>query len=201
MARPRKALAIDVKPRAIEAAMQILREAPDLLSLSAIARAIGVSAPALYAHFTGKDDLLEQVRARALDDMLAAKRAALAGLTGDSLARLRAGGHDYVSFAQANPALYRLIFAPEHDRATHAVSLDAASVAPLTEAVRAAKAEGYLSGAEPAAVAHGLWFAVHGAVMMALDGQLPGTDADRWARAYGAVTTLTDLIATTKPNT
>ncbi|WP_171904794.1 TetR/AcrR family transcriptional regulator [Hoeflea olei] len=216
MARPRKDEAIDIRGEAVRAAIIQLGEDPAGLSLSAIARRIGCSAPALYSHFDSKDDLLAQVRAAAFAEMMEAKRRRFVGLSAEPLARLAAGGHDYVDFARANPALYRLIFAPEagkpagkggdkgHDQghgqapAHPEVNLDAAAIAPLAAGLGAAGPSAM--GAEAAAeIAHMMWFTVHGAIMMALDGQLPGPEAARWARAHEAVDTVMRLLVSHFP--
>lgn len=195
MARPRREDSIDVKAEALKAAIRLLHEDPGSLSLGAIARRVGCSAPALYAHFTGKDDLLEQARLAAHAEMIAAKRARFAGFQGDPLDRLRAGGRDYVAYAQANPALYRLIFAPSHGTGAGGASLTEAALAPLAAGVRAAQAAGFARGVEAGALAEAMWFAVHGAILMALDRQLPGPDAERWQRAMQAVDTVMALLA------
>jgi len=193
MARPRKDQARDIRAGAVEATLDQLAEDPDGLSLAAIAGRIGCSAPALYAHFTGKDDLLDEARNRASADMMAAKRARFAGVTGSPLDRLCDGGRDYVGFAEANPALYRLVFAPAHRAG--GLSLDDATIAPLAAGVRDAQAQGHAAGADADEVARMMWFTVHGAIMMALDHQLPGPDAARWQSAYAAVDTMIALLS------
>ncbi|MDP3340213.1 TetR/AcrR family transcriptional regulator [Frigidibacter sp.] len=196
MARPRKDEAIDIKARALTAAIEILREDPEGLSLAVLARRVGCSAPALYAHFEGKDDLLDQTRAAACAEMMEAKRQRFAGFDGDPCARLRAGGRDYVIFARDNPALYRLIFAPRHALAEQPdISFSDAVIAPLVAGVRAAQPSGFAAGAEASEVAQMMWFAVHGAIMMALDRQLPGPEAARWQRALATVDTVMALLA------
>lgn len=201
MARPKKENAIDIKGRAIDETLTLLREAPQSLSLSALAKRIGCSAPALYAHFKGKDELLEQARERAFrefseDDALrfdAGTAGALpesSGTAATSVRRIGETGHAVIRYARDQPALYRLIFAPDHDDKHARLDIADLTMRPLAAAIRAAMAQVEQGGrADPEALAQMLWFSLHGAVMMALDRQMPGPDEARWARATAILDT------------
>lgn len=197
MARPRKDLAIDIKARAIEATIAQLAAAPESLSLAAVARRIGCSAPALYAHFRNKDDLLEEARRAAFAELIREKARRYAAPISDPLARLAEGGRAFVAFARDNPALYRLIFAPGHGGAARVEPVEAA-LAPLVAGLRAAQAAGFARGADPEALARALWCAAHGAIMTALDDRSPGAGETRWEQAFDAVSTIMSLISDTR---
>lgn len=95
----------------ITAAGTLLEEVPsvDLLSLRAVARQAGVSAPSVYLHFEDKLQLVLAV----LERRFATLRAAVAERThdlSDPRAELRAACEAYCDFATANPGSYRVMF-------------------------------------------------------------------------------------------
>lgn len=194
MSRPRKQDAIDIRARAIDETISLLRLDPSALSLGSIARRIGCSAPALYAHFANKDDLLEQARVTALADLLAEKRRRYAAKGGDPLMRLDEGGRAFIDFASENPALYRLIFAPGHVQTGSAVTLEVTTIVPLANGIRAGQAAGLVVDGDSERLAWTMWFAVHGAIMMVLDGQVSDAGGDRWSSAHATVDTVMGLI-------
>ncbi|WP_425053132.1 TetR/AcrR family transcriptional regulator [Psychromarinibacter sp. S121] len=192
MARPKKQDAIDIKSKAIVEASALLREAPDRLSLSSLAKRIGCSAPALYAHFTNKDDLLNRVRERVFTEMVEMRQTHIDEAALCPVEAIRRRGHGAVDFAIEHPALYRLIFAPSHDASAHEINLCDESIGPITDRVRTVLSNGSAKNAD--AIARTIWFATHGAIMIALDGQLEGPDQARWERAHATVDTVIDLF-------
>src|SRR6476619_7669930 len=100
----------DLRAAAIEAGLQLLedREADDL-GLREVARAVGVSATALYRHFPDKAALLRALAEAGLAQLAAAQRQAAAE-AGGGAAGFGATGRAYVRFALDHPALFRLIF-------------------------------------------------------------------------------------------
>ncbi len=85
------------------------REGVAALSLRGVAREAGVSAAAPYHHFKDRAALLEAIAHEGNVAMHAAIRAAFEG-SEPGQARVVAVGVAYVTFALANPALYRLMF-------------------------------------------------------------------------------------------
>lgn len=195
MARPRKEDAIDIRGRAVTEAIALMRESPDNLSLSALSKRIGCSAPALYAHFANKDDLLERVRERVFDEMLTGRTDRAEGEEAHD--KVRDEARSFIEFARENPALYRLVFAPQHSAEETRIQIDTAAVAPMAAAVRATgmNRNGHANGQPAETLAHTIWCTVHGAIMMALDGQYEGSDAARWSRVHEALDTVVDLLA------
>ncbi len=194
MARPRKQDALDIQARAVQEAIALLRQ-DQTITLSAVARRVGCSAPALYAHFVDKNDLLRAVRAAAFAEMTRVKATRYAAPTADPATRLRDGGHAYVAFARENPRLYRLLYAPAPEIGAESDRIAKGALDALSAGVRAAQQVGLAPGTPAGDVAEVLWFTVHGAVMMALDGQLPGPAEARWNRAHRAVDRIVALMS------
>lgn len=190
MARPRKKDAIDIKGRAIEEASALLRDAPDTLSLASLAKRIGCSAPALYAHFENKNDLLNQVRERAFVEMVDVRRNTFDRQKDDPIAAIRDAGHRLVDFANERPAIYRLVFFPEHDASERQIALMEEAVFPLAETLREIRKGDSRDLPDADDTARTIWFAIHGAILSALDRQLPGEDDENWARAHRTVDTM-----------
>ena len=80
------------------------------MSLSAIARELGVSQPALYRYFRGRDDLISALIEDAYADLAEALEAAAAGRR-SAATRFRAVAAAYRAWALANPRRYALAFA------------------------------------------------------------------------------------------
>ena len=63
MPRPRKEQELDIARRAVDETIRLLAERGDLdVPLTAVAHAIGCTAPALYGYFRNKSALLRAVR-------------------------------------------------------------------------------------------------------------------------------------------
>ena len=158
----------------------------------ALAGRIGCSAPALYAHFKNKDDLLDQVRLRVQRDLRTEKRERYAVPDDDPIGLLKQGGNAYIAFARQNPALYRLVFAPAHAAAQDSIMMDDDAVMPLASGIRAAQKSGYFSAVDAEDMARLMWFALHGAILMALDHK-HSTEDEAWQDAYGVIDTIGQL--------
>jgi AcrR family transcriptional regulator len=106
----------DLSRALVDAARRILEaEGAAALSLRAVAREAGVSPAAPYHHFKDKTELLEAVAHggwEALGDAIVAARTN-APSVGEALSGI---GVAYVKFANANPALYRLMYDTVRDR-------------------------------------------------------------------------------------
>ena len=92
---------------------QLAESGPQGLSLNAIAKELGVSGPALYRYFAGRDALLTELIIDAYDDLADALAAAV-GTGSDRPApdRFRALARAYRDWATQQPHRYRLLFAP-----------------------------------------------------------------------------------------
>lgn len=111
MARPRKDqqvpdLAGDIKEAAWQ---QIAADGVQALSLRAIARRLGITAPAIYHYFPSRDELVIALVIEAFDSLAKAQASATAS-TAEAFAQLQAIGLSYRSWAISNPQRYQLIF-------------------------------------------------------------------------------------------
>ncbi len=161
----------------VRAARDMLRTTElDDLSLRKLAAALGVTAPALYAHVEDKEDLLRAVAETGFRDLLGR----LEGVSGDPLERLRGYGRAYVAQALADPEVFRVMFlyrpdaldVPGVDNA-----LDAATEAfsRPDEAVRDAMSLGVIHpDRDPVRVALVLWTTAHGCATVLLLGAREG---------------------------
>jgi AcrR family transcriptional regulator len=165
----------DLRAALVEAGLGLIEErAVDDLSLREVARAVGVSATAVYRHFPDKAALLRALADAGLQRLGAAQRAA-SEAAGGGQAGFQATGPAYVRFALANPGLFRLTFAnvapgdalpwgqKEEDDATRLLREN-------TERVAGGAKEARL-------LALRSWALVHGLAVLMLDGQVPADDA------------------------
>jgi AcrR family transcriptional regulator len=96
-----------------EALRQLAESGPAGLSVSAIGKQLGVSGPALYRYFTGRDELLTELVIDAYHDLADALRAAAGPApSAEPRARFEALARAYRSWALAQPHRYRLLFGP-----------------------------------------------------------------------------------------
>jgi AcrR family transcriptional regulator len=136
----------------------------------AIARAVGISQPSLYAHFASAGEIGDELCRRGFEG-LQARFAAVLRAGGAPGERLRALGRAYVDFALDQPDLYRIAFMLEDPNCAKPGEIDAAMSAGLNAfgGLRALIAE--LRGAddgETDALAQSVWASVHGLVALLL---------------------------------
>lgn len=165
-----------VREALIAAALELLAGdgEPDALSLREVARRVGVSHPAAYHHFAGKESLLAAVAAEGFKRLDAAMAAAADGFAEDqALPRFEALGIAYVRFAIAHPRLFRHMFrrgalGPEDvELLRQAASHSFMRVLLATQGIRPD-----LGPDEAMDLTLLAWTAMHGTVMLWLDGPL-----------------------------
>ncbi|MFA9564020.1 MAG: TetR/AcrR family transcriptional regulator [Acidimicrobiales bacterium] len=148
----------------VEATRELIRsEGLDAVSLRRVGRAVGVTAPALYAHVRDKEDLLKAVAATQYGELVE-RLSAIERL--DPLDRVRASCHVYVDLALDEPELFRtmFLFPPALDQVDPlGVELDAATEAfGLSAAAATAAVDGGLLVGDPMTISFALWTASHG---------------------------------------
>jgi AcrR family transcriptional regulator len=163
------------------------RDGISALTMRAAAREAGVSHAAPAHHFGDLSGLLSDLAASGFvrfHDHLEAEAAAAASMPSE---RLRALGRGYVSFAQAHPGLFQLMFRSERlDWSKPALSRAGASAFAL---LTLAPAHGAEPAPQPAlqdiVAATARWSFAHGMAMLLIDGRLeaiaglvPGTGTE-----------------------
>lgn len=153
-------------------------EGLEALSLRALAAGAGVSKTAPYRHFADKHELLMTLAAEGfgrLADLLEAALAEPGESPTDATAGVRALSNAYVQFAQARPALYKLMFSrlgfSLHSEKCRINSQRALSC--LVRVVQQAQARGWRADRDTNVLVLSLWAEVHGWVGLVIDGLLP----------------------------
>ncbi|WP_432194449.1 TetR/AcrR family transcriptional regulator [Streptomyces sp. bgisy027] len=189
--RYRAQVRTEIKERAWE---QIATAGASALSLNAIAKQMGMSGPALYRYFGGRDELItELVRDayRSLADTFRAAAEAGAGLSGLA--------HALRAWALKDPQRYFLIYGtpvPGYHAPDDTTAISSEIMATLLDACAALPADGpatefeaHLAGhrdwagdhpAPPAALHRALtfWTRLHGVLSLELAGQFSGMGLD-----------------------
>jgi AcrR family transcriptional regulator len=167
----------DLRNGLTHAAMELLEETGlAKLSLRATARRAGVSAAAPYHHFKDKTALLEAVATQGFEEFTRVMREQAAPYSDP--ADIRAGlGAGYVVFAQAHPALFRLMFAEGRYLLAGSEELSAAAIIGY-ELLRDAVAGMALTDTGKAdtlmieRASASSWAQAHGLAMLVVDGAL-----------------------------
>lgn len=164
----------DFRERLIAAAERLFGErGPDGVTMRQLAAELGVSPMTPYRYFKDKDAILAAVRASGFDRFATAMEAAVAGLT-DPVQQSEATGRAYVRFALGHPDAYRLMFDFAQPNEADFPELVAASARSRTMLVRHARAlvDAGLARGEPVMIAHILWAALHGGLVLQMAGKL-----------------------------
>lgn len=187
---------------------QIAVSGAPALSLRAIARELGITAPAIYNYFPRRDDLVTALIVDAFSSLGESQKEAIHDLLTDDLtARLAALGLAYRDWAIAYPQRYQLIFGtpiPGYEApADITVPAAAWSLLPLIETIQAIFMAGRLrversaqmtpelrsmleewsqfaGGTDPEVLYSALviWSRVHGLVSMEIGNQMPSFITD-----------------------
>lgn len=158
----------DLRAALIAEALRLVeRGGAEAVALREVARAVGVSATAVYRHFPDKRALLEALAAEGVRRLGEAQAEAASG-TGGLMAAFKATGRAYVRFALSNPGLFRLTFTYPGIAIPDPTN-DAAASLLHDHAVELAKGD----QRRARAIALHAWALVHGLAMLMLDGRVP----------------------------
>lgn len=154
----------------VTTALALLEEqGAEALTMRRLGERLGIRAPSLYKHLSGKGQLETAVIAAGFEDLAGALEGA-AAQGPDPLAGL---GAAYRGFALARPHLYRLMTERPLDRDQLPPGLEDRAAAPLVIAL----------GGDPDR-ARAAWAFAHGMIMLELNGRFPpGADLDAAWRA------------------
>jgi AcrR family transcriptional regulator len=155
----------------VQAASTLLEQSgqEDALTLRAVARAAGITAPSIYAHFANTYEIKLALVERTFSTLAEALRPASAGQA-QPVPALYAVCRAYLDFAAEHPHLYRVLFERHRREAvepgatdedvTTIIGADAFGV--LLEAVRACVNAGDSAETSAEAAAVRVWVSLHG---------------------------------------
>jgi AcrR family transcriptional regulator len=162
------------RERLIEAAERLFAEkGPDAVTMRQLAAELGVSPMTPYRYFKDKDAILAAVRASGFSRFADAMQAAYDS-EAEPVALSRAVGRAYVKFVTEHPDAYRLMFdlaQPGEADYPELVEASRRSREMQVAHARAMIGAGLIKG-DPEMVAHMLWSALHGALVLQLAGKL-----------------------------
>jgi AcrR family transcriptional regulator len=177
----RKGQGARLRDEIIDAAIGLISDDDEPLTLRAVARRAGITAPSIYAHFDSLDSVIHAAVAATFRE-LAERLSTAAGQASDPVLRLCAACRAYVEFGTERPMQYRLLFAYAHDPAARARSgagtaeekrgthkdigtMEGAEAFRIVcHAIEECMAAGRSRSIDPVADAIGLWVALHGYV-------------------------------------
>ncbi len=146
------------------------------LSMRTLGARMGVTAPAFYAYFSSRDELLRACAQVGYDELATRFAAVPAGRT---IEMLRQSSLAYVQMSIDEPQLFELMFLYSPDSLGVGSGIEHSGATAVFDAMvdqlRQAVTEGDLEPAEPLDYATALWAAVHGVATVA--GMTPGLDA------------------------
>lgn len=104
-------MSTETRDRILKEATELyLRDGFDGFSMRALAKAVGVTAPALYRHYASKENVLHEIMGEAFRRLSTELYKALSEPT--PLERFRRAVTGYADFALENPRLYEVLFVP-----------------------------------------------------------------------------------------
>jgi AcrR family transcriptional regulator len=133
------------------------------VTLRAVARRVGISAPSIYGHFSDRAAIVDAIVDAAFADFDAAIAAARDAETAP-LARLRVSCAAYLRFAEQHPNRYRLLFERRDllDRPNPVASVRTAAFDGLVDAIRGCIDGGVSSSTDAVGAATAIWAGLHG---------------------------------------
>ena len=177
----------DLRRALIDAVLSLVEAdgTPDAFTLRGAARLAGVSEAAPYRHFSDRKALLAAVAEDGFRLMCEDMEETEAAHGDDPVARFAALGVEYVRFAVAHPAHFRVMFSANFvDKSAYPdlQRVAALGLAFLMRAIEDCQASGLVREDDPEAVALTAWSAVHGLAVLCVDGQVgiigPLSDVD-----------------------
>ncbi|MFJ1647740.1 TetR/AcrR family transcriptional regulator [Streptomyces sp. NPDC088258] len=156
----------------VAAVQRLLAEwgSSDRLTMRAVAKEVGISAPSIYLHFADKTELVWAALAGRYDALVAQMTAAEEAADGsDPRSGLRAQAHAYCLFAMGNPGHYRLMFEvrqPTVEQSRISGHPARHVSAGLRAGLRRCQESGYALSLPVEQAAQTLWAGLHGTVAL-----------------------------------
>ena len=173
----------DLRQALIDAALELVAENLESVSLRGVARRVGVSHAAPYRHFADKDALLAAVAEEGFQMLRRALESAVHQAPTDPLKQLQAIGVAYVHFALKHSSHYRVMFGV-YGTTSAQQNLELADAARqafmvLASAIKTGQQANVIRSEDPQQLAWTAWSLVHGLAMLVMDGQVPVTPEAR----------------------
>lgn len=145
----------------------LVKDGPKALSMRKLAREVGVTAPALYRHFSNKEDVLVELIGEAFKLFAQHLYRALEG--GTAVERFSLTGRYYLQYALEHPQFYELLHGAHeimgHEELPREASRHACVVSQfMVDRVREGMECGMLKQGDPQDVARTIWALSHGLV-------------------------------------
>lgn len=182
-ARNRRGEGSKLRADILAAATQLLEQtgSEEAVTLRAVARKVGISAPSIYAHFADREAIVDAIVDGAFADFNGAIKAAVETATGP-LPRFRAGCAAYLRFAADHPNRYKFLFelqVPDNAPERAAPALRTESFDGLVRCLQDCIDAGISASTDAQLDSMAIWVALHGyATLRVLVGGFPWPDAD-----------------------
>lgn len=175
----------DLENALIQAGVQILsKEGVAGLSLRKVAKRVGVSYAAPYAHFRDRQALIAAISTEGFKRLYAALDAAASAHADDPKQQLVEAALAYVQFAVDNTDIFKIMFSGVLEKEKEYPSFvesSRKSFERVVEIVRACQEAEVLPSAPPELMAVSVWGQVHGVVSLVLEGQVSHTVLHRFS--------------------
>ncbi|WP_329384381.1 TetR/AcrR family transcriptional regulator [Streptomyces sp. NBC_01716] len=131
------------------------------VTLRAVARRAGITAPSIYPHFPDRSAIVLAVVREGFAELSGRLRSSVARAGDDPRERLYAACRAYLDFAAAHPGRYRAMFA-ELPATDDPATLGAPAQRVLADALAECVTAGHSTSTAPRADALALWLGLHG---------------------------------------
>jgi AcrR family transcriptional regulator len=147
----------------VEAALRLIDDDTDRLTLRAVAREARITGPSIYDHFPDLESIRTEVIRSCYQDLIERISQAQADVA-DPVERLDVTCLAYASYGADFPHRYALVFRGERDQNEKRAVGDqgAAALQTLVDTIAACKAAGRSTTADPYDDAIAVWSAIHG---------------------------------------
>ncbi len=174
----------DLENALIQAGVEILsKEGIEGLSLRKVAKRVGVSYAAPYAHFKDRQSLIAAISTEGFKQLYTELDKVVSARADDPIQQLVEAAWAYAQFAMNNTDIFKTMFSgvleKEKDYPAF-VEISRKTFDKVVEIVRACQNAGVLRSAPPELMAVSVWGQVHGVVSLALEGQISHSVLDRF---------------------
>ncbi len=174
----------DLENALIQAGVEILsKEGIEGLSLRKVAKRVGVSYSAPYAHFKDRQALIAAISTEGFKQLYDALEIAVAAHADDPRQQLVEAAWTYVQFATDSPAIFKVMFSgvleKEKDYPSF-VEISRKAFDKVVQIVQACQQAGVLRPADPELMTVSMWGQVYGVISLVLEGQVSHTVLDRF---------------------